>query len=286
MTQSAPVEVFLSPPPAQSPAKRGGGPWQGGATPLVNKTGAGGPWQGNSPATVVIPNGAGPWQGNAPATTQGAQQGGPWQGNAPATIDATQQGGPWQGNVSPEVERVGNIEGRSDREHTQPGGMGFQVDGVPVSERDTANMESVPGFAWNVMDDPGNQRASVVPQIRGVVEIARVTLDLSVLGDTLVFTPTAPQQAGAIPHSVSLRMLTAPGAPAGTTTLSLGTNAPNYDSHVQATAVALGAVGDTQRLESLAGPFVLPAVGLYLRLAGVAEAAGFTVEAIVYGQVH
>ena len=283
MGQSPPLEVFFF--PALTLQKKGGGPHQTGAFATVTKNERGGPWQPGAVVAVTKNERGGPHQGNAPAAVLSTGAGGPHQGNAPASVQSTGAGGPHQGNASQETADMGNIEGRSDKAHTRPGGLGMQVNGVNASEQDTVNFIDTPGVSWQVADNPAQARADVTPTLKGVVEIGRFTVDLTALpSTTLISSPAGPTFAlGITPHSMSVRAIDVTGITLQPS-ISLGNAGAGWDQSIPQTQLDLAAAGDVRRYEVAATPLVALGQELRVNHSIQGNATTYSVEIVVYGQ--
>jgi len=222
------------------------------------------------------------------------QQGGPPQATSGQFGVAVppQQGGPPQSSQIPlaGVDRVGNIQGRPTpgRAHTAPGGVGFLVDGAQYSERETLNLQTAAGTRWKVTDNPGADRVDVGLELDAEIELARIAIDATVAPTTfLVIAPTAPQ-LGAWSARVVFRAVSVTGL-ASHPTLSVGTNNPNYDDQIPATALSFTGANQV-RTERVASGVNVPeaAAGggeIRVNLSVSAVATTYDIEAIVLGRV-
>lgn len=76
------------------------------------------------------------------------------------------------------------------KSYPQPGGVKVQVDGVEQAAiRDVFDLTQIPGVAYSVVDNAGNDSTDVTPALNGMVLLSE-TLNVSLrsTGNTLLFT--------------------------------------------------------------------------------------------------
>ena len=162
------------------------------------------------------------------------------------------------------------------------------VDGAQFSERETLNLQTAAGTRWRVSDNPGADRTDVSMELDAEVELARLVIDaMAAPGATLVVAPAAPFVA-AWSARVVFRSLSVTGL-VSHPTLSVGTNNPNYDDQIPATALSFTAP-DQVRTERVASgsnvPVALAGGGeIRVNLSVSAVATTYSVEAIVLGRL-
>ena len=185
---------------------------------------------------------------------------------------------------------MGNVQGRSSRENTSPGGVEVQPNGAAGPTRDGVSLQSAITKGEIIgSDDAPNDTTNLAVWPAGTVQFARLLMNLAQSTPNLltVFDPTALGVIGGFVERVWVRPVSLVGI-IGNPDISLGTLGANYDNVIPLATVT-SVAGNVFLLEPVGGVnlvYVPAGATLSLKLRTVANATLYLVEILVEGKIQ